>query len=457
VLFLSATKEVTQMSFAPCTWVTNAIANAVALLQPKLKKCDGTDMPADSKIPTCDELDAAAAAATAAAIAAIPLATTTVAGLIEEATGEETLLGATDANKDDRAVTPGSMSYALQTGKNYNIDVRVSGFENAAIFKNIDTTQPGRVAANIGVNNVTGASYAYGTYSNIGAGTSTVFAAGINGGIEAGVTTASGVTIGTVGQNSSAGTGRKEGIQGRVTAATGASLNIGVYGVASGGATNWAGYFDGNVAGGAYTTLSDATLKENVQPIDPAKALQFRNGLQQKSYEMFTEQQVEIVDEEGKPTGRYKVERNSQGFDFGYIAQDVKALTEQIGAFQSVVSVVGEYFTLDAEGYPVKDTQGNKIVNKRLGLNYSAMNIIIAAAEQYDASVSKRQAWRALHDFGLLEKVKEAVAGADAETQIDWETAQSFNRNYGAVTDLAKKMGMSDKELDKLFAHARTL
>jgi hypothetical protein len=172
---------------------------------------------------------------------------------------------------------------------------------------------------------------------------------------------------------------------------------------------------------------------------------------------MFTEQQVEIVDEEGKPTGRYKVERNSQGFDFGYIAQDVKALTEQIGAFQSVVSVVGEYFTLDAQGYPVKDAQGNKIVNKRLGLNYSAMNIIIAAAEQYDASVSKRQAWRALHDFGLLEKVKEAVAGADAETQIDWETAQSFNRNYGAVTDLAKKMGMSDKELDKLFAHARTL
>jgi hypothetical protein len=112
---------------------------------------------------------------------------------------------------------------------------------------------------------------------------------------------------------------------------------------------------------------------------------------------------------------------------------------------------------LDGVGFPAKDKDGKVIVNKRLGLDYSAMNIIIAAAEQYDASVSKRQAWRALHDFGLLEKVKEAVAGADAETQIDWETAQSFNRNYGAVTDLAKKMGMSDKELDKLFAHARTL
>jgi hypothetical protein len=253
-----------------------------------------------------------------------------------------------------------------------------------------------------------------------------------------------------------ANSGTAIGVFGNVNAA-GSGTSIGVFGYADGGATNWAAYLNGNVAGGAYTTLSDATLKENVEAIDPAKALQFRNGLQQKSYEMFTEQQVEIVDEEGKPTGRYKVERNSQGFDFGYIAQDVKALTDQIGAFQSVVSVVGEYFTLDAQGYPVKDAQGNKIVNKRLGLNYSAMNIIIAAAEQYDSSVSMRQARLALLKFGLLDKVEAAVAGAEKAIQIDWEFAQSVNRNYGSVTTLAKAMGISDKQLDELFALARTL
>jgi hypothetical protein len=97
---------------------------------------------------------------------------------------------------------------------------------------------------------------------------------------------------------------------------------------------------------------------------------------------MFTEQQVEIMDEEGKPTGRYKVERNSQGRKYGLIAQEVKALTEAIGDFSDVVAVVGEYFTLDAEGYPVKDAQGNNIVNKRLGLDYDAVSMIVMASEQ---------------------------------------------------------------------------
>jgi hypothetical protein len=379
--------------------------------------------------------------------------------LIEEATGEETRLGATDPNKDDRAVTPGSMSYALQTGKAYSISVTDTIGRPAGEFYKYKT--PNSVAAR---------------YLNSAISTQIAF-----------MTIASGHSapiVNAEGDNSIVNDGTLIALRGQANS-TGSGTNIGVYGQAYGATTNWAGYFDGNVAAGPITTLSDATLKENVEAIDPVKALQFRNGLQQKSYEMFTEQQVEIteevtkevakVDAEGNPvldadgnqvmetvttqvgTGRYKVERNSQGFDFGYIAQDVKALTEQIGAFQSVVSEVGEYFTLDAQGYPVKDAQGNKIVNKRLGLNYSAMNIIIAAAEQYDSSVSMRQARLALLKFSLLDKVEAAVAGAEKAIQIDWEFAQSVNRNYGSVTTLAKAMGISDKQLDELFALARTL
>jgi hypothetical protein len=230
--------------------------------------------------------------------------------------------------------------------------------------------------------------------------------------------------------------------------------------------------------GAGFTNTSDATLKENIQPINAVNALAFRNGLQQKAYQLFAESQVEIMEEvteevpifengeatdktETKtrqvPTGRYKVERRSIGFRYGYVAQDVQALVEQIGDFHSVLQVVGEYFTLDGVGFPAKDKDGKVIVNKRLGLDYSAMNIILAAAEQYDSSVSMRQARLALLKFGLLDKVEAAVADAEKAIQIDWEFAQSVNRNYGSVTTLAKAMGISDKQLDELFALARTL
>jgi hypothetical protein len=63
------------------------------------------------------------ATATASLVGAIPLASLTQAGLIEESTSEETRLGATDPSRADRAVTPQSMSYALQGGVEYPISV----------------------------------------------------------------------------------------------------------------------------------------------------------------------------------------------------------------------------------------------------------------------------------------------------------------------------------------------
>jgi hypothetical protein len=349
-------------------------------------------------------LDSAAAAATAAAIAAIPLATTTIPGLIEEATGEETRLGATDANKDDRAVTPGSMSYTLQTGKDYKIRVGVDGADSVdAGFFNNRTTNPYKRAIVGLINDVsdvtTQATGILGyAASGIVPSTNSSGIFGVSGLIPNGVTNNTTLSMvkfaGVLGTNAAAGSGNKTGVAGDSFATGG--TNIGVYGTAANGATNWAGYFEGNVAGGAYTTLSDATLKENVQPIDPAKALQFRNGLQWKRYEMFTEQQVEIMqdvtDSEGNttqvPTGRYQAIRNSQGIKRGLIAQEVLALAQSIGDFTDVVVEVGEYFTLDAQGYPAKDAQGNNIVNKRLGIDYGSVNVIVMAGEQVAAPLA---------------------------------------------------------------------
>jgi hypothetical protein len=344
----------------------------------------------------------------------VPLATTTVAGLIEEATGEETRLGATDPNKDDRAVTPGSMSYALQTGKDYKIVLYGSATNAAGMVDILNQNTSGAVAIGTQTRVANGATDVQagrflvtgGTHSTpTGIQTPRSEAVSAN---YAGVVSSGAVAAAVGGSMSATGDGIKHGVMGKSIGAGG--TNIGVYGTAANGTTNWAGYFDGNVAGGAYTTLSDATLKEDVQPIDPAKALQFRNGLSWKKYEMFTEQQVQIMDEvteevqktdaegnpvvdsEGNPvmetvitqvpTGRYEVKRNSQGIKRGLIAQEVLALAQSIGDFADVVVEVGEYFTLDAQGYPVKDAQGNNIVNKRLGIDYDAVSFCVMCAEQ---------------------------------------------------------------------------
>ena len=146
----------------------------------------------------------------------------------------------------------------------------------------------------------------------------------------------------------------------------------------------------GAYTGTGFITSSDATLKEQVTDVDPAKALAFRSGLKWKRYELFSEDQVEIMetvkDEEGNesqvPTGRYEVKRHSQGFQYGLIAQDVAALAKSIGAFEDVVKVTGTYLDLDAEGYPVKDKDGKPVKKDRYGLDYPAINVIVMTGEQ---------------------------------------------------------------------------
>lgn len=442
----------------------------LALKQDKLKTCAGADLLGGTKINSCDEVDAKIAAATpvfangtnttksGTGTSADPIkfnvaaASSTVVGVTRYATNEETRLGATDANKTTTAVTPDDLSYALQTGKDYPININ-STAQTAATF-----TQSGsngfRFAGRF-IGNATGATT--GVQAVRGDITGTVTASSshaLHGFSNCTVDTPYRNTA-VDGTQDSTGTGTKEAVRG-VAKGTGGT-NIGVYGYATNGTTNWAGYFDGNVAAGPITTISDATLKENVAPIDPAKALQFRNGLRWVTYEMFTEQQEQINDAEGKPTGRYEVKRQSLGQKYGLIAQEIQALTEKVGAFGDVVSVVGEYFTLDKDGYPVKGDDGKPVVNKRYGLDYDAINVIILAAEQYDSSVTMRQARLALHQAGLLDKVQAAVDAADQATQIEWQFAQSVNRNYGLVTALAKTLGLTDKQLDDLFALARTL
>ncbi|MEK7882892.1 hypothetical protein [Methyloversatilis sp. NSM2] len=73
-------------------------------------------------------------------------------------------------------------------------------------------------------------------------------------------------------------------------------------------------------------------------------------------------------------------------------------------------------------------------------------------------SVTRRQARRALEEAGLLETV-ETYFSTQASTadRIDYEDAQTFDRDWPALTQAATALGLSSIQLDQLFVAASTL
>jgi len=68
--------------------------------------------------------------------------------------------------------------------------------------------------------------------------------------------------------------------------------------------------------------------------------------------------------------------------------------------------------------------------------------------------VSKWQAKEALRLSGLLEAATAAVNAADARTQLAWSEVQQFERNSPTIAALAGVLGLSDAQVDDLFALA---
>jgi len=76
-------------------------------------------------------------------------------------------------------------------------------------------------------------------------------------------------------------------------------------------------------------------------------------------------------------------------------------------------------------------------------------------------SVTMRQARLALHAAGLLTSVDAAIAAMDepdkTAASITWEFAQTVDRGFGMVPQLASALGMSDTQIDDLFIAAAQL
>lgn len=71
--------------------------------------------------------------------------------------------------------------------------------------------------------------------------------------------------------------------------------------------------------------------------------------------------------------------------------------------------------------------------------------------------VTMRQARLALHSAGILPAVETYMATADKAIQIEWEFADTVRRNSALVTGIGSQLGLTDEQIDGLFALAKAL
>jgi len=163
------------------------------------------------------------------------------------------------------------------------------------------------------------------------------------------------------------------GIQGRATSSYG-YINYGIYGYATGGGYNWAGYFAGNV----YTTgtyqSSDERLKKNISPLIGEDMLSKIGQLRPVRFQFLTENELQ-----GK---RLPALNTKGGEHFGLIAQEVEKI------FPEVVIDVPQ---------PIEDENGevnekSEIVTTK-AINYQELTIaLLAAVQELQAEVAELKA-----------------------------------------------------------------
>lgn len=71
--------------------------------------------------------------------------------------------------------------------------------------------------------------------------------------------------------------------------------------------------------------------------------------------------------------------------------------------------------------------------------------------------VSRRQALLALLAAGKLDQVEQHIQSSPREAQIAWEAAGTFERDNPLIEALAPQVGLTDVDVDNLFAAAAQL
>lgn len=84
-------------------------------------------------------------------------------------------------------------------------------------------------------------------------------------------------------------------------------------------------------------------------------------------------------------------------------------------------------------------------------------NVLTDAGVPPYLSVTPRQARLALLGAGLLTQVEAAVTNAGGAAKITWDYATQIRRTDPLVTTLGAALGLSDAQIDALFAQASVL
>lgn len=95
------------------------------------------------------------------------------------------------------------------------------------------------------------------------------------------------------------------------------------------------------------------------------------------------------------------------------------------------------------------------------GWLYNGSAFLAPASISPVATVTRRQALRALHNAGLLSSVELAISqmqGPQGDAaRIDWANATEFKRDFPLLVGLATALGLTAQDIDNLFAAAAAI
>lgn len=122
---------------------------------------------------------------------------------------------------------------------------------------------------------------------------------------------------------------------------------------------------------------------------------------------------------------------------------------------------LNEYQRYGAETLTI-DHENQQVIVTRNIEPWTPEEIAADKKSKVPRTVTMRQGRLALLAAGLLDQVETALSAIPDETdrrmaQIEWEYAQTIDRNSTWVSNLADSLGLSDDQLDDLFTAASTI
>ena len=107
------------------------------------------------------------------------------------------------------------------------------------------------------------------------------------------------------------------------------------------------------------------------------------------------------------------------------------------------------------KAYKIWLAQGN--APTRIASMDELKDVLQAAQVWPYVSATPRQVRLALNEAGLLSNVEAAVNSVGGATKITWEYALMINRNDPMIAQVAAGLGLTDQQIDALFARAVAL